>query len=91
MKNSLLKLLTITLVSLNIVVTPAYIAYAEEQADTTVEQTQEQTTDTITLTDALEEETTSPSRTSFGTILLAFLIPSILLIICYFIFKVFKF
>lgn len=72
----------------------ANFVYAEDEVlDTSTPEVVKE--DTTTLTDTLSESeittTTEKSAYSFSTILLAFLIPAILLIICYLMFRYFKF
>ncbi len=90
MKN-IIKILTI-LILLSL---PMKFSYAQETESTDipiqeeVETTNEETETSDELTSTTEK--IQSSHYSFGTILLALLIPSIFLIICYLIFKSFKF
>ena len=96
MKN-FFKIITTLCLLVNVFLAPIH-TFAEENdtnaPEVVQENTAEEESNNETLTDSLVQEspnTHSSSKYSFGTVLLAFLIPSILLVICYLIFKVFKF
>ena len=92
------KILSIIFLSL-FLITPCAYSYAQEESIPTEQEVNIEEEDTIeekekSLADELEleeEDNIQPQKKSFGTILVAILIPCLLIILFYYIFKVFKF